>query len=594
MSFTERISQAISHLKPQHKPSIWDSSSYAAHIATGREISDVLDHFKVELNTLFDEYAAMMAKVRYEYTTHGIRGASPLSLIQVGQKMVESAVVRSLEPTRAILESASLGYLQHWMTDSAVPTGATLIAISPTGTPDEGYPGKKPEHYSFINVFRKTQGGIATLTQYRSYDNDIQLATLSANIQSKLHFEKTQLWPNNKHTSRIDHCLIGSILQTHHAVSDEDIEQWLYLREYTWAIKLNSLPKVNLDLYQAQQQLFTTFLSQTFADIDHGNQAEIAQFDRLVLTCRELFLMWVEDHAENYKASNETEQERTAFKQQFGISMEGNYQLGHATLEKIRHLTLKKEGEVSSKEEKASIALLGSAVQLSGPMKQLASAAHCILGTPTSLGLQMQLNPSILANSLSHAELTSLIGAERAKLWKHGTCVSCGSAALVGECSVCYRCELASSGQLSLSALAEHKELGVQSNDSREFVAVHHLLVKELLPATLSVEALVFDNQDIIQTPRGASRRLLEIINLLKHSTNAIMVLRSVIEALLEEHKDSKTIETILFDGRVDTLIPPVTNNMLSRNAAVTIPEKPGGDYTFVFAQETRAQSTHV
>jgi len=86
---------------------------------------------------------------------------------------------------------------------------------------------------------------------------------------------------------------------------------------------------------------------------------------------------------------------------------------------------------------------VGSFGGLSDKLQALQSSGSLQAGIPAFSNTGEALE-YFRSDAFSKTQLEVLIGKTRALEWRYGTCVGCGAKTLVGECSLCYGCELES------------------------------------------------------------------------------------------------------------------------------------------------------
>ena len=125
---------------------------------------------------------------------------------------------------------------------------------------------------------------------------------------------------------------------------------------------------------------------------------------------------------------------------------------------------------------KASCAF-GSFGGLAKHAEALSSSKALSAGIPSFSSTHAALE-HFRSGSFSRKQLEALIGTSRAKEWKIGACVGCGAHTMVGECSLCYACELESE-QFSLpenmsldSSDFETQTASSEKNNIREDLSV--------------------------------------------------------------------------------------------------------------------------
>lgn len=131
----------------------------------------------------------------------------------------------------------------------------------------------------------------------------------------------------------------------------------------------------------------------------------------------------------------------------------------HNTLQTLQHQRDQLEHLDADHEHKREQSILKLAKTYPSILLEASSQAQCALG---SFGGLRNLNALASANSslgqqllrgdlLNSAQLSQVIGSERAKDWRKGVCINpecahAGKEQMVGECGLCYSCEMAFNG----------------------------------------------------------------------------------------------------------------------------------------------------
>lgn len=110
---------------------------------------------------------------------------------------------------------------------------------------------------------------------------------------------------------------------------------------------------------------------------------------------------------------------------------------------------------------------VGSFGGIAEKMQALQSAQAIRSGIPIFQSTNEALN-HFRSTAFTRQQLEALVGKTRAKEWKVGKCVGCGASTMVGECSLCYACELESENiKLPESTSLPQKE-DLFNNEPRE------------------------------------------------------------------------------------------------------------------------------
>lgn len=507
------------------KNKLWTSQRYveagALQTKPNPDHSPILRELSVDLQSFFDEHAALMSVVKYDYGPNGIQNGYSQSMAEIAQHHLEFQQLNDLPLERASLELAVAQTVEAWMADEQVEVGARLASISPRGTKPEGYPGLDLRNYALVNVFEKTKDGFV-LQQYRSYDPNQYFPQLQDKLLESCSGKL--LLAAQPHT-RQDLTTINSLVEVPPTFDLSQIEHLVYAHKKKWKVNIDTqLPKLDLAQYQALTNQTVQFCLKEFEQLlekSADTETTIKHFDLLILTVKESVTKWTETHAQNYEQTEDTHE--LNFDQ---IKVTWQARCAQA------------DGQHMTKEQKSLLKKFENVTALNPalPLQKMTSWAHCIVGSPTSL-LKLQ-NPKLMKalqlNNLSKGQLTEFIGAERAQLWKQGRCQRCGSEGMVGECSICLNCELELGGQTlpkNLLQSAQDQLLGLLAGEEKITAQALFAQLSELvLRKTVSFEQLL--HGDFIDPTATVTAELEPKLNRLFFAPNPLHELQLIVAEL--------------------------------------------------------------
>lgn len=453
----------------QDKFRIWDSLPYFDIRRFG--LKQILDRLRVDIETLYDEYAGMFHRKEYkEWGLYGLHDAYNKKATEICEDFVrqmESLADQGMKSGRAKLEAWAAKALEQFLTNPAIPIGAVLILFSPRGKLDEAYPGDNPENYVFINAFVKTAHASneptppgknktypACFHQFTSYALTPQL--LQQHAQMLHNFAPvpgftTKIYQANKFLEHIglnqppfdenspaEHWLIGHPILvipekkwqfplTSNSYSQanpftfsdailEQIDHILYENQKNldgtdWAIKISDLPEVDIVAFEEISQKIT---------------------DRLVLVFEEFFTEHF-NSLDNQSRQNTIQKSAQDFDQLVAIFRDyllkwveindahKNHTALNQTLPDIDHIIqiwrneknqlIQNQQEATPTSEKKDTlqGLQNQIVLQSSLLKKLASSAHCILNPGKMLGKAAQLPMSAAGKMQNKLQFGRLI-----------------------------------------------------------------------------------------------------------------------------------------------------------------------------------------
>lgn len=523
------------------KVKLWSSKRYveAAHFHQdnlSEKLPPIINELQTDLQSFFDEYAALLPRVKYEYGTSGMKNGYTQSMVQVAQHHLEEQELKNLPTERAMMEVSVAQAVESWMSTPDLPPGSKIVCISPRGSKQEGYPGQNKMNYIFVNVFEKKHDGFV-LHQYRSYDTldqSVQLQSLLVNEETgSLQYAAPLPQP------RKDLHVIASLVKCSPEIALSDIESYIYAHKQSWAVDVESeLPQLDWNNYAAVSRQAVELCLQQFTELTNDSAVSTQteeHFTLLVTTIKESLIKWVETHALNYESKGARHQ----------LEFDQVLSVWKARCSQV-------DGKKLDSEQKTLIDTFKNATALDAslPLKGLSSWAHCIVGSPTSLiNLNnIEMMQALKGNHLSQAQITQLIGAERASLWHEGTCVRCSSTCLVGECSICMKCELELGGQLPADVLSNTKEQFLSSlsqQDRSKGKELFQEFSSLVLRKTVSFEQLI--NNDFVDPRATATDELEPYMNRILFAPNGLEELEKIVLELStnigkKEHKRSGVV----------------------------------------------------
>lgn len=372
----EKLHQAHELLTRKRPAQLWSSERYFAAGALSQESDEhaqVTAQLRADMRSFFDEYALLRPAVTYQYGPSGMQDGYSESMSQIARNFI-TALEKSGQPVeRAYRDLHTSEYIERWMLSPETQPGEMVLTISPRDS--VGYPGLDERNYIFINIFEKSADSGFLLKQYRSYEPQKMLALLQSNLAESTGGRLVQV--DETPTLLAAHAVATTVLHLPPESSLSKILTEVYARKATWKTNIDTqLPK----LPEAESaEVLTQVVAFCEAQFQHIMQLDTIDiqtknkcFDQLISTVREHFLKWTETHALNYDLSTKTEP----------------FELDFAALAVVFQASIKEATGVKvTPEEKKLQKALSAATKLSAllPLKQTASWAHCIAGTPTSL-----------------------------------------------------------------------------------------------------------------------------------------------------------------------------------------------------------------
>ncbi|NCN87495.1 MAG: hypothetical protein GW941_01215 [Candidatus Pacebacteria bacterium] len=390
--------------KPKKEDHIlWTSASYFNQLANLDK--DTLNNSLTwDLVSFLHEYVGLKDKKVYPYGQNGIMDAYPVRTSQICLNHEQDLKGKNLEITRAQLETKAALTVETWMEDKKIEVGEKLVIISPRGKISEGYPGLDPENYVFVNIYSKIGENDFQLVQYTSYAREKELQALQNQLINQLdgqiYSPVIEIQQREKiKNSSLSHQIIDKPILLPVEAQFTQLEELIYSDEHDdkkgWVTTREDLPQIDEQLFEEQLQVVLQMLLQQFWILaEQSPNVVIVQFDELINIVRKHFLKWVEEHSSNYQ----TDSNFAPYSLNLEIILE-NWQL--AVKQKEQRLNHEEEKKLKAIKDKVALNPLQ-------PLMRASSVAHCIVGTPQSLAMQMiKLNPSLLAINSSEFEKIS-------------------------------------------------------------------------------------------------------------------------------------------------------------------------------------------
>lgn len=560
-------------LKKSPKPKqedliLWSSASYFNQISN-LDRDRLHQSLRWDIVSFLHEYVGMKDKKVYQYGINGIMDAYHQPTSQVCVQHEQYLVANGLEVTRAQFETKAALTLEKWMEDEDIPVGYKLVIISPRGKETEGYPGMNLENYVFINVYQKISEDDFQLVQYTSYapERDLQQLQISLQQQSGgtiYHPEiETEDYQEIKPLN-ISHQIIDSPILLDSEVAFVQLEEQIYQGEEKWVTTRQDLPQLDEHEFNVQlEAVLRLLLTQFWLLAEQEPTVAITHFDILISIVREHFLKWVEDHAQNYQHETDLTP----------------YALNLEMIIERWQLRIRKEEKKTTKEDEEKLKQIKDQIALNPlqPLMRASSVAHCIVGTPQSLAMQMmRMNPSLLSLSSSefinmpHSEKKDLLEQirtenmteiilENGEVWMVPASFLDGKGCFVdengvamGPCDVPLEESFAfkmnqQEFNLFISELEQQvlmHEIDEVEEDLQEHVGLTSHLSKEIKEKVELIKKMIFKpiititeliSGDIIGSTVGQTREIRKIISKLRHANDPIKACDEIIKDLLSE-----------------------------------------------------------
>lgn len=338
----------------------------------------IIKQLRVDLLSFFHEYVGMFWKKRYAYDQYGIESVYPETMSAVGRRFEQKLKAEKKPVIRAALDTRSMEQFEAWSTDESVPLGSYLLLVSPKGSVDEGYAGTNRRNYNFINLYQKVGSDEYQLIQYTNFDHFVDLKKVLIDISqlsTSLHFTLEDFVPSIGKLS-LRHSLVTTRIELSPLTDISSIENCLYQFEHRWKLQRTQLPKIDDAAFTHQLRRLVDFAIEEIISCSRGENA-VERADLLIKTIREVFLKWVETHAENYQNKDVRP---TQFQE---ISLNEIRQRWRLEVKKAE-LTINKNELVDLSNQLSSTALSPLI-----PLLRLSTIAHCVAGTPHSLAFQI-------------------------------------------------------------------------------------------------------------------------------------------------------------------------------------------------------------
>lgn len=546
----------LSRIKPRRELISWQSGNYFNDIRSLPK--ENVSHFLPELKrrvkqdafSFLKEYGAFQTVISYDnYSPFGIaEGYTTSTTVDRCINFAHCQELLGRPSERAWLDVDLQKALADWMRDDTIIPGSLCISFSPRGTVDEGYPGQDSKYYDCIYFSCRKEDGSNSFKQISSWDSNDQLIELQNILATKGKLNQVPI----KHAQPpIEHQILSKyITLPPGSLSTAELMALVYRHQDSWTINPDEIsPKIAEDLIESTLQNLSEAIAQEFEQLVEtefltaNSSTNLDQkLDNLIEIFRDAVKRWSHDSASNF---NETNKKLVELSSPESIK---------TLIEAWKAQCRIKDGSPSP-EDHQTLSSFQSLVSLpsSSPIHKAASLAHCIAGTPASISAKMmQVQGGVeigglRANLLTRNKLESLIGKERAKLWKPDTkCITCTDVGWVGECNMCYLCEINPERRnlpQSFLSSAEAKVMDSLSGEDKNKAAK---LFKELsdltLRKTVSPEQLL--HGDFVNPEAAANEELGSIYDRLFFAHNSLGELEKIVAELSgskspSEHENS-------------------------------------------------------
>jgi hypothetical protein len=570
--------------KPQKKDDLilWSSASYFQQLGIlDRETLN--NSLTWDLVSFLHEYVGLKDKKIYPYGQNGIMDAYPVKTSQICLNHEQDLKRKNLEVTRAQLETKSALTVEDWMEDEDIEVDQKLVIISPRGKITEGYPGLDPENYVFINVYTKLGENDFQLVQYTSYAREKDLLDLQQKLISELagqsYSPKTDVKADDEiKIASLSHQIISKSILLPNDSQFIHLEELIYHDEHDqkkgWVTTREDLPQIDEQLFEEQLQVVLQMLLQQFWLLaEQTPNVAITQFDQLINIVRKHFLKWVEEHAENYQTNKNF----------------APYALNLEMILENWQLAVKEKQQKLNKEEKEKLKKIKEKVALNPlqPLMRASSVAHCIVGTPQSLAMQMmRLNPSLLAitspefKNISQSEKQDLlkkikqenmteIHLENGETWMVPANFLDGKGCYVDEYGVAMGpCDIPLEESFAFKMTLEEFSLFVEQLEQNileneldrteeiisQKVGIGSALSNEVKDKIAQIKKLVFKpvisiteliSGDITSTAVGKSKQIKDIIDKLRYANDPLQTCETIIAKILEEQNGVLSLSNV-------------------------------------------------
>lgn len=431
-------------IKPKKQPRIWASRPYVEKFLSGElNLAQILRDLENDFITFFDEYAAYKAhKTYYRWGVFGRNNASFESTKDICYKYVEYLAKMGQDTKRAHLEAWAAHLYEEFVLDTTIPIGSILVLTSPRGVEGDPHYLKSNESWVFFNIFVKTaHGSIKKIdsvfeSEYHQLisfgltpqllDQHKEISTLFRSLgDNQTQNKNQQFWSLLSHPPLTEQHSPEHWLIAHPLVftpnSDGDYTNTMEIVEKikrivqsdadqsNWHIKVDELPKINMDLYDIEAKFATDILIEEFeaalssvTSVQHSRPEKVKKIsqdlDEQVDLVRTYLLKWVEIHSENSSTTNIRSDSQTQ-------AIAPQEQLPDIN-EVVAFWKSARTNTDSSKKVHLDVLNL---IQLTSPsLLSVASLAHCTVLTPTSLAgqaLKLSAKPALLSLSQQRTQI---------------------------------------------------------------------------------------------------------------------------------------------------------------------------------------------
>lgn len=366
--------------------------------------------------SFFKEFGAFQSIISYpNYSPFGIEGGYSSS--DVVERCIAFAKLQErlgLPAERAWLDVDVQKHIRNWMLDKRVQPDSWVISFSPRGTELEGYPGKELKYYNCLHPCRREQDLSTTFTQYDSWDTTDQLEDLQRSLAAKGTLVEV---PIKHRDPTVEHQLLARYVVLPPGAlrpplpgkyTSDELTEMVMLNKETWAENPDVIsPKIQEEKLARTTSALSQLVAQEFEKIVTAQLYEksglkdpkkaSAELNLLVQTIRLAMKRWSHDSAENI---NEKDKKLTEM-------ASPEYM---AELIKAWKAECKAAEGTATEQDQALLTQFKLSVTLPdlSPIHRAASLAHCIAGTPVSLGMQISQLQNLSLNGVNGLSINGI------------------------------------------------------------------------------------------------------------------------------------------------------------------------------------------
>lgn len=371
--------------------------------------------------SFFKEFGAFQSIISYpNYTPFGIEGGYSSS--DVVERCIAFAKLQEslgLPAERAWLDVDLQKQIRNWMLDKKIQPDSWIISFSPRGTVKEGYPGEEEKYYNCIHAVRCENDLSRTFTQYDSWDTNEQFAELQNILGSKGRLVQVPIKHSDPATAH--ELLSRYVLLPPGALkpplpgkyTSDALTEMVMRNKETWAENPDVIsPKIQEEKLKRTTTALAKLVSQEFEKIVTAQLYEKSgmkdpkkastELNLLVQTIRLAMKRWSHDCAENIDEQNKILTEMAS----------PEYL---AELIRTWKAECKAAAGTASEEDHRVISQFKLSVTLPdlSPIHRAASLAHCIAGTPVSLGMQISQMQGLSLNGVNGISINGIAFSEQ-------------------------------------------------------------------------------------------------------------------------------------------------------------------------------------